>query len=70
MKAYRVVLAKSYTIAVKADSPQKAREIAEFYTDDIKDISTNEDRKRFNFSIEEVECGMNESLDVEEIKEK
>lgn len=70
MKHYRVVLAKSYMIRVKADSPRKAREIAEFYTGDIKDISTSEDRRRFNFSIEEIECGMNESLEVEETKKK
>lgn len=68
MKTYQVVLAKSYAVTIKAGSAQKAKRLAEFYTDDIKDISAQEDRKKFNFSIEKIECGMNESLEAEEMK--
>lgn len=69
MKTYQVVLTKSYAVTVRADSAQKAERVVEFYTSNVKDISTNEDRKKFNFSIEEIECGMNESLEAEEAKE-
>lgn len=69
MKTYQVVLTKSYAVTVRADSTQKAKRIVEFYTSNVKDISTNEDRKKFNFSIKEIECEVNESLEAEEVKE-
>lgn len=69
MKIYQVILAKSFVVTVKADNAQKAERVAEFYTDNIKDISAHEDRKKFHFLIEKIECTMNESLEAEEIKE-
>lgn len=68
MKTYQVILTKSFVVTVKAGNAQKAKWIAEFYTDDIKDISAHEDRKKFHFLIERIKCKMNESLEVEEIK--
>lgn len=67
MKTYQVVLTKSYVVTIKAKTEEKAKRLTELYTGDIKDISTSRDKKRFNFSIEEIECGMNESFGVEEI---
>lgn len=67
MKTCQVTLIKSYAVVVKADNAQKAKHFTEFYTNDIKDISTKEDRKKLNFLIEEIECGINESLWTEEI---
>lgn len=69
MRTYEVVLAKSYTVEIKADDAEKAKHFAEFYTNDIADISEEKDRKRFNFSIEKIECGVNESLGAEEKKD-
>ena len=68
MKIYQVILTKSYIVKIRAGSGQKAKRIAEFYTDDIKDISTTEDRKKLNFSIEKIECGVNESLEAKRIE--
>lgn len=68
MKTYQVILAKSYVVTVNAETKEQAKHIAEFYTCDIQDISTNEDRRKFNFSIEEIDCSINESLGAEEIK--
>lgn len=68
MKTYRVVLTKSYIVTVNAETKEKAKRFAEFYTGDIKDISTDEDRKKSIFSIEEIDSRMNESLEAEEIK--
>jgi len=68
MKTYRVVLTKSYVVTVNAQTKEKAKRFAEFYTGDIQDISTNESRKKFDFSIEEIDSRMNESLEAEEIK--
>lgn len=69
MKTYQVVLTKSYVVTVNAETEEKAKRFTEFYTGDIQDISAKEDRKKLNFSIEEIDSRMNESLEAEEIKE-
>lgn len=68
MKTYQVVLTKAYVVTVNAKTKEKAKRFAEFYTGDIQDISTEENRKKFNFSIEEIDAKINESLEAEEIK--
>ncbi|MFA4889682.1 MAG: hypothetical protein WC628_08950 [Candidatus Omnitrophota bacterium] len=68
MKTYRVVLTKSYVVTVNAETKEKAKRFAEFYTGDIQDISTDENKRKSNFSIEEIDSRMNESLEAEEIK--
>ena len=61
-------MAKSYIVTVNAKTKEKAKRCAEFYTSDIKDISTDEDKRKLNFSIEEIDTRINESLEAEEIK--
>ena len=68
MKTYQVVLTKSYVVTVNAETKEKAKRFAEFYTGDIQDISTDENRRKSNFSIEEIDSRINESLEAEEIK--
>lgn len=68
MKTYQVVLTKSYIVTVNAETKEKAKRFAEFYTSDIQDISTDEHRRKSNFSIEEINTKINESLEAEEIK--
>ena len=67
MKTYQVVLTKSYTVTIHAKSEEQARRFSEFYTDDISDISTDKDRSENGFSIEEIECGINDGFDVKEV---
>ncbi len=40
----------------------------EDYTGDIADISIPQDRRKCRFSIEDIECRVNESLGAEELK--
>lgn len=68
MKTYQVVLTKSYAVAIKAETKEKAKRFAELYTGNIQNISTERERKRSNFLIEEIDCKMNESLEAEEIE--
>lgn len=68
MRTYQIILTKSYMATVNAKTKEQAKDAAEFYTGDIQDISTPKDRSRFNFSIEKIECKINESLEAEEIK--
>ncbi|OGZ96452.1 MAG: hypothetical protein A3J10_01220 [Candidatus Sungbacteria bacterium RIFCSPLOWO2_02_FULL_54_10] len=64
MKKYQVALTKSYLVTVRAKTKEGAMHIAEFYTGDSQDISIDQDRKRYNFAIEQIECTVNESWEV------
>jgi hypothetical protein len=68
MKAYQVILTKSYIITVNAETKETAKFACEFYADDIKDISTNEDRKNKKFEIENIECTINEAVECMELE--
>jgi hypothetical protein len=68
MKTYRVVLTKSYLVTVSANTKEQARRVCEFYTNDIQDISTIENREKEKFLIENIECTVNETFDCREIK--
>ncbi len=65
MKKFKVVLTKSYLVTINAKNEQDARHLAEFYTGDIEDISTIQDRQKDDFLIEEIECTINEAFDAE-----
>lgn len=67
MKTYQVTLTKAYAVTINANGETQAKRLAEFYTGDIQDISTNKDRRGDSFSIEKIECSMNEGFDVKEI---
>jgi len=68
MKKYQVVLTKSYIVQVSAETEEQARKVCEFYTSNIRDISTKENRKKEKFQIEEIDCTMNETYDCMEIE--
>ncbi len=62
MKTFQVILTKSYVVTVNAENERQAKHAAEFYTSDIYDISSDKDKRIFNFSIEDIECKMNEGI--------
>jgi TATA-box binding protein (TBP) (component of TFIID and TFIIIB) len=66
MKTYQVTLTKSYLVNVKAKTKEQARRVCEFYTNDIHDISTTENKKKEKFQIENIECTVNETFDCRE----
>lgn len=70
MKTFQVSLVKSYTVNIAADDEEKAKRLAELYTGDIRDISTESERKTENFSIREIECQMNEAVDCAELEDE
>jgi hypothetical protein len=67
MKLFEVILTKSYVVTINADTEHEALELAEFFTDDVKDISTENDRKNYRFSIQNIDCKVNEALSNEQI---
>ena len=70
MKTFQVSLAKTYTVNIVAEDEEKARRLVEFYTGDIQDISTKNERLAENFLIEEIECQINDAIDCHEIEDE
>ena len=66
MKKYEVVLTKSYIVKIKAEDKKKAKEYSELFTSDIQDISSIDNRRKFNFEIEDVVCKLNQAFEVQE----
>ncbi len=60
---FEVVLMKSYIVTINAENERKAREYAEFFTGDVQDISSAEQRQEFSFQIKDIDCRINESFD-------
>ncbi|PIP54709.1 MAG: hypothetical protein COX07_03830 [Bacteroidetes bacterium CG23_combo_of_CG06-09_8_20_14_all_32_9] len=68
MKTYQVVLSKNYVITVNAETSGEAKRVCEFYTGNIQDISTDVDRQKEKFEIENMECTLNETFECIEIE--
>lgn len=66
MKKFEVVLTKSYIVIIKAEDKKKAREYSELFTGDVQDISSIDNRRKFNFEIEDIVCKLNEVFEVQE----
>jgi len=63
MKTYEVILVKCYIVKIKAENLDKAKEYAELFTNDVKDISTEDDRKKLSFEIEDIDRKMNRAFE-------
>jgi hypothetical protein len=66
MEKFEVVLTKSYIVRIKAEDKKKAKEYSELFTGDIQDISLIDNRRKFNFEIEDIVCKLNEAFEVQE----
>ncbi len=66
MKTFKVTLTKSYIITINADNSEDAKEFSEVFTGDISDISSEIDKKEYNFEILEIEATFNKAFDAEE----
>ena len=67
MKIFEIVLTKSYVVRVTAENQTDASQLVEFFTGDIQDISTENDRKEHNFTIQDIDCKVNEAMECKEI---
>lgn len=69
MKTFEVVLTKSYIVRIQAEDENKAMEFSEFFTNDIQNVSSFEDEINNNFKIEEIDCKINEAIEVKALYE-
>lgn len=67
MKIFEIVLTKSYVVRVTAENQTDASQFVELFTSDVQDISTENDRKNHNFTIQNIDCKVNEAIECEEI---
>ncbi len=68
MKTFEIVLTKSYVVRVRAKNQTDASQLVELFTSDAQDISTENDRKNHNFTIQNIDCKVNEAMECKEIK--
>ncbi len=54
-KTFQVAITKSFLINVDAENEKLALELAEFFTSGIEDLSSENDKKKHNFTITEIE---------------
>jgi hypothetical protein len=67
MKTFEVVLTKSYVVTIKAENKGLAKEYSELFTGDIHDIASAKEKRDLNFKIEDIDCKINEGVDVVEV---
>lgn len=70
MKTYQVSLSNTYLVNIFTEDEEKAKELVEFYTGDVQDISTEHDRLLGSFSIQEIECQTNDAIDCVEVEDE
>jgi hypothetical protein len=66
-KTFCVAITKSFLVTLEAENGEMAEHLAEFYTSDIQDLSSEKDKIEQNFSIQEIECTYNQATEVQEI---
>jgi hypothetical protein len=70
MEQFLVTLTKSYGVTISAESENDAARLAEFFTGDIQDLSSEKEKKEYRFEIHSIKCVLNEAFDCEEIEEE
>lgn len=64
MNTYKVALARTYVVTIKAEDEYNAKRFSEYFLGDCKDLSSQKDRKEKNFRIENIEMVYNESNEI------
>jgi len=67
MKTFEVVLTKSYVVTIKAENENLAKEYSELFTGDVHDISSVKEKRDLSFKIEDIDCKINEGVEVVEV---
>ena len=68
MKIYKVLLHRDYLVNIDTDNEEDAKTLAEFFIVGEKDVSTEKERERHSFRINEIEMVMNDAFEVEIIE--
>lgn len=69
VKTYKVDLARTYLVSIKAETEEDAMRFSEFYLGDCPDPSNEKDRLEKNFCIEDIEMVYNEATEIIDIED-
>ena len=69
MKTYKVLLHRDYIVNIDAYNKDEAKSFAEFFIAGEKDVSTEKEREKHSFRVNEIEMVTNDAFEVEESKE-
>jgi len=64
LKNYKVALHRDYIVTIKAKNEEEAKFLAEYVIGGERDISTEREKKKFKFKIEEIEMVINEAFEI------
>ena len=56
-----------YRVQIEAKNQKSAKELVEFFIGNPKDESTEKERLKYKFNIQDVEMTMNEAFEAEEV---
>ena len=68
MKTYKVLLHRDYIVNIDADNEDDAKSLAEFFIAGEKDASTEKEKERHSFKINEIEMVTNDAFGVDRIE--
>jgi hypothetical protein len=68
MKTYKVLLHRDYIVNIEANNKEEAMQLAEFFIAGEKDASTEREKERHSFRINEIEMVTNDAFEVEKEK--
>ncbi len=63
MPTYQVIMSRGYIVTIDAESKEDATSLTEFYIGYF-DGSSDADRKKFNFRIQDIEKTVNDAIEV------
>ena len=64
MKNFKIALHRDYIIDIKAKNEGEAKFLAEYVIGGEKDISTEKEKMKFKFKIEEIEMVTNDAFEI------
>ncbi len=67
MPTYQVNLLRSYVVEINAPNQKMAARLAEFYVGTGADESSDLDRSKFRFQIQDIEMVQNDAMEVSPI---
>ena len=70
MKTFRVGLHRLYNITIQTEDEKKAKDLVEYFIGSAKDSSTENEKNKYGFIIDEIEMVTNDAFETEEIKDK
>ncbi len=64
MQEYKVYLHRDYIVTIRAENKEEAKFLAEYFIVKDRDASTEKEKKKFNFMIDNIEMVTNDAFEA------